>query len=525
MPQAKLEVKTVLDDGLTAGFKRAENAAKGFATRLKKPFGELGAAIFSIRGAAATFASVIGARFAGRLVLSVAETTDAIGKLSERIGFSTEQLSTLRFAAEQTGSNFETITTAIRTATQRLGEFASTGKGQAAQALKDLGIAEAVSNGEQLEELLPRIADALQGIESQAERVNLSSKLFGETGGPAFLNLLQTGSKGLRDFRTEAERLGLVIGEDQAKNAADFNDEMNRLKKTFEGFARDAIAPLLPELREFLELLRTTLEAMRRAREERSKFLLDQARAQGAGGKGIPRSLAPGDFAPPPGASPSPGDFSFVGPVQPPATEELTASVQKAATATRQLKQESFDAAAGVQDLRNQFQALSSARAVVFDLGSALADNLTTGLTDFVQGTKSAKEAFSDMAKSILADIQRIVIRALVARALGALLGPGGGAVGGAVASFQHGGFVPAGTTQRAVLHGPELVVPLSRRFQPQIAGGGGASTTIINISAIDVEDFDRKMAGSMRRQDTTVAGIVANATRNTQQLRGAFAR
>jgi len=196
MPSTKLEAKIVATDQFSSTFKKAETTIKGFGNRLKKPFGELGASIFNLRNAVAAFGTAIGARFAARLVTSIADSADQIGKLSERVGVSTEQLSILRFAAEQTGSDFNTLATAIRTATQRIGEFAGTGKGQAAQVLQSLGIAEAVKDGEQLEALLPRIADAFQRIDNQAERVNLASKLFGETGGPAFLNLLQQGSAG-----------------------------------------------------------------------------------------------------------------------------------------------------------------------------------------------------------------------------------------------------------------------------------------------------------------------------------------
>lgn len=58
-----------------------------------------------------------------------------------------------------------------------------------------------------------------------------------------------------------------------------------------------------------------------------------------------------------------------------------------------------------------------------------LADGMSTALISIVEHTKSAKEAFSDMAKSILEDISRMLIRMAVMRAMLAAFGGGGSQV------------------------------------------------------------------------------------------------
>jgi hypothetical protein len=545
MPSTKLEAKIVATDQFSSTFKKAETTIKGFGNRLKKPFGELGASIFNLRNAVAAFGTAIGARFAARIVTSIADSADQIGKLSERVGVSTEQLSILRFAAEQTGSDFNTLATAIRTATQRIGEFAGTGKGQAAQALQSLGIAEAVKDGEQLEELLPRIADAFQRIDNQAERVNLASKLFGETGGPAFLNLLQQGSAGLRAFAAEARALGLVISKEQAKDAAEFNDELNRLKKTFVGFANEAILPFLQPLKDMSAALRDFLnqsnkvakvaDALARITSPDLQNVLGDARERSLRGA-RDRFREELDVARrSPRAGESLEDFfnrrkgTGSGPAGSDSADDLTALRGRFAGLSDESAKfnENLERISTTSPFERMIERAGKAREefsqfhlVILSVGDALVNNISDNLSDIIEGTKSAKQAFSDMAKGILNDLQRIIIRATIARIVGIALGP---ATGG-IASFQHGGFVPAGVTQKAVLHGPEVVVPLGRKFQPQIgAGAGGGNTTIINISAIDVEDFDRKMLGSMRRNDSAVTGLVANSARSSAGLRGAF--
>lgn len=66
------------------------------------------------------------------------------------------------------------------------------------------------------------------------------------------------------------------------------------------------------------------------------------------------------------------------------------------------------------------------------DMGEGIAysidQNLTDALTDFVMGTKSAKEAFRDFAQAMIADLIRIMIQQLIVRSLMSALGGIGGA-------------------------------------------------------------------------------------------------
>ena len=68
-------------------------------------------------------------------------------------------------------------------------------------------------------------------------------------------------------------------------------------------------------------------------------------------------------------------------------------------------------------------------------------DALTNGFVDIITGTKTAKEAFSDMARSILADIAKIEARKLITNILSSAFGfSGGGEVG--TQALADGGLV-----------------------------------------------------------------------------------
>jgi len=100
------------------------------------------------------------------------------------------------------------------------------------------------------------------------------------------------------------------------------------------------------------------------------------------------------------------------------------------------------------------------------------------GLISLVDGTKSVKEAFADMARSIISDLIRMQIRAAItiplANALGIPMAPGR-AMGGPVT-----GNKPYVVGER----GPELFVPTgSGRVIPNGKSGGGSNNVVVNVN------------------------------------------
>ncbi|QPH50662.1 phage tail tape measure protein [Pseudomonas fulva] len=106
-------------------------------------------------------------------------------------------------------------------------------------------------------------------------------------------------------------------------------------------------------------------------------------------------------------------------------------------------------------DLEKVQAAAKAARAEVFDLAfltDTVSDSLQGGLeglfTDFISGTKSAKEAFSDFARGVLTEVSKIIAKLLIQLAIQSMLSAyTGGASAGAGsllsmvgAGVKHGG-------------------------------------------------------------------------------------
>lgn len=161
------------------------------------------------------------------------------------------------------------------------------------------------------------------------------------------------------------------------------------------------------------------------------------------------------------------------------------------------LSQEDVSIASKLKDIYPDVsEALNSAEAAQMrfnnsarQLSNSIENNLTSGLTDFVSGTKTASQAFTDMAKSILRDIEQITIKALIVQplmrsfGLTSLVASAHGNVfsGGSVVPFAQGGVVDSPTIAPMALFGeagPEAIMPLRRGPDGNLgvasAGGGG---------------------------------------------------
>jgi hypothetical protein len=125
-------------------------------------------------------------------------------KTATKLDTRTEELSKLRFAAEQTGASVNTLDTALQRMVRRVAEAAQ-GTGESAKALQELGV-----DAQQLASLAPEeqfklIADAMGDIPNQTDKVSLAFKLF-DSEGAAIVNTLAAGREGLDAFGKELKR-------------------------------------------------------------------------------------------------------------------------------------------------------------------------------------------------------------------------------------------------------------------------------------------------------------------------------
>lgn len=218
---ARLAVSLNLD---TAAFQTGSRRAKDEATGLQGHMSKVGKAI------AGAFAGIA----LGEVVQQFRDMTkaaiDAAGGLGEtaaQIGVTTKSLQEYRFAATQVGLSTQEMELGLAQLTRRLGD-ASLGVKEPAAALDKLGISLDQIKGKDTGDVIPLIATGIAKIPDPAERAAIAVDLFGKSG-QKLLPLLEGGAAGVEKFRTEAERLGLVLSEGEIAKADETADKLAAL--------------------------------------------------------------------------------------------------------------------------------------------------------------------------------------------------------------------------------------------------------------------------------------------------------
>lgn len=231
---------------------------------------------------------LLGAGF-GTAVKNAVDSLDKLDEAAERLGVSVEDLSALNFAGKMNGLEFEDMTGALTKLSVKMQEAAAGGK-EAGALFADVGVKVTDASGKikPAEAVLAEIAERFAKFEDGAAKTALAVDLFGKSGAK-LVPLLNSGAAGLEAMRKEAESLGAVIDSKLAKQAAEFNDNMDKLSILSGAAAKIMAAQLLPSLND-------TAEAFLEAAKQGKNF---DAIMRGLAGIGkLPLDMIFGDSSP-----------------------------------------------------------------------------------------------------------------------------------------------------------------------------------------------------------------------------------
>jgi hypothetical protein len=177
----------------------------------------------------------------------------------------------------------------------------------------------------------------------------------------------------------------------------------------------------------------------------------------------------------------------------------------------------------GIDDLVDKANKLQPIQVMMKDLGQSVYDNMNSAFTAMVTGAKSAKDAFADMAKSILKDLTAMIVKAMILQMFGGsgfgnFLGLGKARNGGVfeqgkkLSGYATGGVAKGSTSGYPVMmHGTEAIVPLpnGKSIPVQMSGNGGSTNNIVvNIST----DGQSSKEGSSGPDMDKLGGAIATA-------------
>lgn len=219
---------------------KAGDASEKAAEKSRKAWENTGKVI----GAAAVTAGAAIAALVGRSLTAA----DEISKLSQKVGFTVEALSALKYQAGLAGANFGEMEVGLAKFSRTVSE-ANSGVDAQAAIFKDMGINIRDATGvlRPTSDLLADVADKFEMYADGAAKVDIAMSLFGKSGAN-MIPLLNGGSKAMRENAEEAAALGVVYATNTAQAAELFNDNLSRLNSATEGFGNLVIQNLLPSM-------------------------------------------------------------------------------------------------------------------------------------------------------------------------------------------------------------------------------------------------------------------------------------
>lgn len=203
---------------------------------------------------------------AGRVSGQFTATANAAARANDaasRLGISVEAVQELGFAASQSGSDADTLSTGMAKLADKA-DAASKGGKDAARSLRQVGLSgKDIQSGQvTLDGALGQIADRFAAMPDGARKSALAVDLFGGAG-TKLIPLLNKGASGIGELRAEARRLGIVMDGDTTSAVAGLADEQAKLKDQLAGLRNQAIAALVPMLTSLVTRMQEWIAANR----------------------------------------------------------------------------------------------------------------------------------------------------------------------------------------------------------------------------------------------------------------------
>lgn len=213
---------------------RISRQFKGALATVRRSLGKLSAGLSraSTRIAVAAGAALLPVV---ALTKSFASLGDQIAKTAKRTGLSTEAISRLKFAAEQSGASLEDVEKALKRQAKFLID-SKAGLSTNVRAMKALGLAASDFAGLSPEQSFALLSERLRLLKDDTERAARAQEVFGRAG-TTLLPLIAEGAAGLAKYGDEAKELGVILDSKAAKAAEDLTDGFNRMKTAVKGIA------------------------------------------------------------------------------------------------------------------------------------------------------------------------------------------------------------------------------------------------------------------------------------------------
>lgn len=230
-----------------------EKSTKSNGEAWKKFGSTMSSVAKGIAGAVAGIAAA--ATAAGKAIWDTANETaaagDEIDKMSQKIGVSTDAYQEWSYVFARSGTDVNNLQAGMKTLSGVIADAAA-GSETAAEKLSAVGLSMEQLNGLSQEDQLALVISSLQEMGTGAERTAAATDLLGKsaTDMAAVLNMTAEDTQALKD---EAHEYGMVMSNDAVKASADFEDSLERMKRTLGGVKNGIMGDVLPSITSLMD--------------------------------------------------------------------------------------------------------------------------------------------------------------------------------------------------------------------------------------------------------------------------------
>jgi len=169
------------------------------------------------------------------------DVADEMSKMSQKTGLAVKDVAGMQLAYRQAGLGAEVLQSSIAKMSKSMAD--------GSDAFTAMGLSVRNQDGtlKSTRQMIGEVSDKFAGYKDGAEKTALAMAIFGKSGAE-LIPLLNGGAAALDEFDSMAEKLGLTISEQTAKDAEKFNDTLDLMGQGVQGIGRQVAAQLLPTL-------------------------------------------------------------------------------------------------------------------------------------------------------------------------------------------------------------------------------------------------------------------------------------
>lgn len=200
-----------------------------------------------VTGAIVAAAGLVIEKFA-EMTKAAIDFGDQLNDMAERWGIATNELSGMAYAAQLADTSLEGLTTGFRKLGKSM-EEAKDPTSEQAELFEQMGVSVKNADGSlrDVNDVMLDVADVFKDLPNGIEKANLAIRLFGKSG-VDLIPYLNQGAEGIRKMKQEAEEFGVIWKPEQAAQAGEFNDNLDRMALAVKGLFTQIAQGLLPTL-------------------------------------------------------------------------------------------------------------------------------------------------------------------------------------------------------------------------------------------------------------------------------------